>query len=98
MEPLLEELLRSLWGSEANLLELCFGRFPYGISTPRQLLRSLGPPSVRVVKTVFLENGVFVPYRKQVVLTKHGENDDLHSFYPQRKQGAPLLRARNRRK
>ena len=25
---------------------------------------------VRVVKTVFLENGVFVPYRKQVVLTK----------------------------
>ena len=35
--------------------------------------------SIRVVKTVFLENGVFAPYRKQVVLTKHGENDDLHS-------------------
>ena len=36
---------------------------------------------VRVVKTVFLENGVFVPYRKQVVLTKNGENDDLHSTH-----------------
>ena len=35
----------------------------------------------RVVKTVFLENGVFVPYRKQVVLTKNGENDDLHSTH-----------------
>ena len=30
---------------------------------------------------VFLENGVFVPYRKQVVLTKNGENDDLHSTH-----------------
>ena len=26
-----------------------------------------------------LENGVFAPYRKQVVLTKNGENDDVHS-------------------
>ena len=30
MEPLLEGLLRSLGGSEADFLELCFGRFPYG--------------------------------------------------------------------
>ena len=37
--------------------------------------------SVRVVKTVFLENGVFVPYRKQVALTKNGENDDLQSTH-----------------
>ena len=36
---------------------------------------------VRVVKTVFLENGVFVPCRKQVVLTKNGENDDLYSTH-----------------
>ena len=33
----------------------------------------------RVVKMVFLGNGVFVPCQKQVVLTKNGENDDLHS-------------------
>ena len=38
-------------------------------------------PKFRVVKTVFLENGVFAPYRKQVVLTKNGENDDLHSTH-----------------
>ena len=38
-------------------------------------------PIFRVVKTVFLENGVFVPYRKQVVLTKNVENDDLHSTH-----------------
>ena len=36
---------------------------------------------VRVVKTVFLQNGFFVPYQKQVVLTKNGENDDLHSTH-----------------
>ena len=47
---------------------------------------------VRVVKTVFLENGVFVPCRKQVVLTKNGENYKF-TFYPQ-KQGALLLRPR----
>ena len=34
-----------------------------------------------VVKTVFLENGLFDPYRKQVVLTK---NDDLHSTHKTR--------------
>ena len=57
--------------------------------------------SFRVVKTVFLENGVFVPYRKQVVVTKNGENDGFDekwrkrrfTFYPQ-KQGVALLRAR----
>ena len=27
------------------------------------------------------ENGVFVPYRKQAVLTKNGENEDLHSTH-----------------
>ena len=41
---------------------------------------------------VVLENGVFVPCRKQVVLTKIGENSDF-AFYPQ-KQGASLLRPR----
>ena len=30
MEPLLERLLRSLGGSEANFLEVCLGRIPYG--------------------------------------------------------------------
>ena len=30
MEPLLEGLLRSLGGSEANLLDVCLGRIPYG--------------------------------------------------------------------
>ena len=48
---------------------------------------------IRVVKTVFLENGVFVPYRKQVVLTKNGEKKWRFTFYPQ-KQGVALLRAR----
>ena len=44
MEPLLEGLLRSLGGSEADFLEVCFGRIAYGNSpTPGQLLRSLGP-------------------------------------------------------
>ena len=33
---------------------------------------------VWVVKTVFLENGVFAPY---LVLTTNGENDDLHSTH-----------------
>ena len=35
------------------------------------------------MKTVFLENGVFVPYRKQVDLTKNGEKG---VFVPYRKQ------------
>ena len=30
---------------------------------------------------MFLENGVFAPYQKQVVLTKNGENDALHSAH-----------------
>ena len=30
MEPLLEGLLRSLGGSEANFLEVRLGRIPYG--------------------------------------------------------------------
>ena len=37
-----------------------------------------------VVETVVLENGVFVPYRKQVVLTKIGEYFGV-AFYPQNK-------------
>ena len=40
---------------------------------------------VRVVETVVLENGRFVPCRKQVVLTKIGESSDI-ALYP-RKQG-----------
>ena len=43
MHPILGGLLRSLGGSEANFLEDCFGRIHGEISTPRQLLRSLGP-------------------------------------------------------
>ena len=44
---------------------------------------------IRVVETVVLENGRFVPCRKQVVLTKIGENSDV-AFCPQ-KQGILLL-------
>ena len=47
---------------------------------------------VGVVKTVVLENGVFAPYRKQVVLTKLCENSDIE-FHPQI-QGILLLRPR----
>ena len=36
-------------------------------------------PSVRLVKTAFLENSAFVPCRKQVVLTNNGENYDFTS-------------------
>ena len=39
---------------------------------------------------VVLENGVFVPCRKQVVLTKIGKNSNI-AFYPQ-KQGILFLR------
>ena len=53
-------------------------------------------PFLRVVKTVFLENGVFVPYRKPVVLTKNGENDDLHSTH--KNKGLRSSEPRNRRK
>ena len=47
---------------------------------------------IRVVETVVLENGRFVPCRKQVVLTKIGEHSDS-AFYP-RKQGILLLKPR----
>ena len=50
----------------------------------------------RVVKTVFLENGVFAPYRKQVILTKNGENDDLHSTH--KNKGLRFSEPGNRRK
>ena len=43
----------------------------------------------RVVETVVLENGRFVPCREQVVLTKNGENSDI-AFCPP-KQGILLL-------
>ena len=43
----------------------------------------------RAVETVVLENSTFVACRKQVVLTKNGENSDS-AFYP-RKQGILLL-------
>ena len=45
MEPLLEGLLRSLGGSEANFLELCFGRFPYGNFHTKATSKKLRPPS-----------------------------------------------------
>ena len=44
---------------------------------------SLPRASVRVVETVVLENGRFVPCRKQAVLTKIGENSDIE-FDPQK--------------
>ena len=47
-------------------------------------------PSFRVVETVVLVNGRFVPCRKRVVLTKIGGNSDI-AFYPQ-KQGILLLK------
>ena len=50
----------------------------------------------RVVKTVFLENGVFAPYRKQVILTKNGKNDDLHSTHENK--GSRFSEPGNRRK
>ena len=51
---------------------------------------------VRIVETVVWENGVFVPCRKQAVLTEIGENSDV-AFYPQ-KPGSWVLRARTWRK
>ena len=51
---------------------------------------------LRVVKTVFLENGVLVPYRKQVVLTKNGENDDWH--FTHKNKGLRSSEPGNRRK
>ena len=45
MEPLLEGLLRSLGGSEANFLELCFGRFPCGNFHTKATSKKFRPPS-----------------------------------------------------
>ena len=45
MEPLLEGLFRSLGGSEANFLELCFGRFPYGNFHTKATSKKFRPPS-----------------------------------------------------
>ena len=45
MEPLLEGLLRSLGGSEANFLELCFGRFRCGKFHTRATSKKFRPPS-----------------------------------------------------
>ena len=45
MEPLLEGLLRSLGGSEANFLELCFGRFPYGNFNTKATSKKFRSPS-----------------------------------------------------
>ena len=45
MEPLLEGLLRSLGGSEANFLELCFGRFLYGNFHTKATSKKFRPPS-----------------------------------------------------
>ena len=50
----------------------------------------------QVVKTVFSENGVCVPYRKQVVLTKNGENYNLHSTH--KDKGVRSSEPRNRQK
>ena len=62
----------------------------------RAILRPQRPRDTKVVKTVFLENGVFVPYREQVVLTKNGENDDLRSTH--KNKGLRSSEPRNRRK
>ena len=65
---------------------------------PDNVKRNLSqtPPQFRVVETVVLENGVFVPCRKQVVVTKIGEHSDI-AFYPL-KQGILFLRPGHRRK
>ena len=49
MEPLLEGLLRSLGGSEANFLEVCFGRIPCGNFYTKATSKKSRPPSGRVV-------------------------------------------------
>ena len=48
------------------------------------------------MKTVFLENGVFVPYQKQAVLTKNGEND--YSYSTHKHKGLRSSDPGNRRK
>ena len=45
MGPLLEGLLRTLGGSEANFLELCFGRLPYGDFHTKETSKKFRPPS-----------------------------------------------------
>ena len=45
MEPLLEGLLRSSGGSEANFLEVCFGRIPSGNFHTEATSKKSGPPS-----------------------------------------------------
>ena len=45
MEPLLKRLLRSLGGSEANFLEVCFGRIPSGNFHTKATSKKSGPPS-----------------------------------------------------
>ena len=45
MEPLLEGLLRSLGGSEANFLEVCFGRIPSGNLHTKATCKKSRPPS-----------------------------------------------------
>ena len=45
MGPLLKGLLRSLGGSEANFLELCFGRSPYGNFHTKATSKKFRPPS-----------------------------------------------------
>ena len=45
MEPLLEGLLRSLGGSEANFLEVCFGRIPCGNFHTEATSKKSRPPS-----------------------------------------------------
>ena len=57
-----------------------------------ELVHSRKVPKFRVVETVVLENGRFVPCRKQAALTKIGGNSDI-AFYPQ-KQGILLLKPR----
>ena len=48
MEPLLEGLLRSSGGSEANFLEVCFGRLPSGNFHTKTTSKKSGPPSGNV--------------------------------------------------
>ena len=45
MEPLLEGLLRILGGSEANFLEVCFGRIPSGNLHAKATSKKSRPPS-----------------------------------------------------
>ena len=80
------ESSRSGWDGPVGPPESLETKFCADVHDPK--VRML--QTIRVFETVVLENGVFVPCRKQVVLTKIGENSDI-AFYPE-KLGILLFR------